>query len=780
MMVQGVTHGGSLYPIGHGDIAMTNVDCRGYEQELVDCRHSNYYLNRCNHHQDVGVACGRLTPPYATLTVQTETQIRLVGGSSSYGRVEVYTNGAWGTICDKNFDHADVQVVCRSLGYYYGSSYGVAYYGAHFGKGQGNIVIEDLQCQGHERHLSECRSKTWLSNGCDHSRDVGVNCNEYIYEHTTFSSYVGLSNGEYEGSIRLVGGHSYYDGRVEVFYNGQWGTICDNDFDKNEALVICRALGLYPSSYSVAVFGNAYFGQGSGPILIEGLRCSGNEWGLSQCRSRPWLTHSCSHYEDAGVSCDHYETTDTTTSLPLFFRTTSESGYEGQVRLSGGGYYYGRVEVYSRGQWGTICDDSFDHNDVKVICRMLGLYQGVNYGRAYERAYYGSGSGPVIVDDLQCGGYETTIKQCSSTTWYSHNCNHGEDAGLNCYEYYEEATTTFQWWFTTSVPRTKLEDAIFVNCDENGWNIVVDMYRLREIYPNAKASDIYLGENSCNGVQSWNTLTFKQGVRECLTSETIRNNVLVYSNQLIYAERDPNYQFIIRFYNWTVGVECDVQRNETSSGHIHHDSSHLTGPDVTGSSHFSVNMSFYSDPNFMYHLPGNPLQVNVGDKVYVKVFTTTSDWTVKMRVHTCYTKPSQLSPDHLKYFLIQNGCEVDTNTHLISQSAHETRFVFQDFEYTTSHEGIHVFCDAVFCGSSDYSRQCQQSCNPVLRRNIAVERINMVLTTDKTGDANNHITTNEEIDVGATTTEPGSVRNEDSLAETKRIDYEENTSDPNI
>ncbi|KAH3842034.1 hypothetical protein DPMN_115522 [Dreissena polymorpha] len=44
--------------------------------------------------------------------------------------------------------------------------------------------------------------------------------------------------------------------------------------------------------------------------------------------------------------------------------------------LNGPNYHSGRVEVYHNGQWGTICDDNFDHLDVMVICRMLGLYQG--------------------------------------------------------------------------------------------------------------------------------------------------------------------------------------------------------------------------------------------------------------------------------------------------------------------------------------------------------------------------------------------------------------------
>jgi hypothetical protein len=66
-----------------------------------------------------------------------------------------------------------------------------------------------------------------------------------------------------------------------------------------------------------------------------------------------------------------------------------------------------------------------------------------------------------------------------------------------------------------------LTDAIRVGCDENGWNIRVDLTVLRNIHPGAVASDIYLGENTCTGTQGWNTVTFQQGLRECLTSQTV-------------------------------------------------------------------------------------------------------------------------------------------------------------------------------------------------------------------------------------------------------------------
>jgi len=60
--------------------------------------------------------------------------------------------------------------------------------------------------------------------------------------------------------------------------------------------------------------------------------------------------------------------------------------------------------------------------------------------------------------------------------------------------------------------------------------------------------------------------TFSETVKITPLHQQVSLGSLVYSNQLVYAERDPVFSFIIRHYNWTVGVECDVARNETALG----------------------------------------------------------------------------------------------------------------------------------------------------------------------------------------------------------------------
>ncbi|KAL4232182.1 hypothetical protein ACF0H5_009756 [Mactra antiquata] len=255
-----------------------------------------------------------------------------------------------------------------------------------------------------------------------------------------------------------------------------------------------------------------------------------------------------------------------------------------------------------------------------------------------------------------------------------------------------------------------------VTCTKYSWDIMIDMNKLRQEYPNAKSSDIYLGDNRCTGVEKQNLLEFSYGFTECLTTNMLHNGAHVYNNELIYAEHDPVYLYIIRHYNWTLGVQCEIQTDGTVKGSVQKPV--INQSSVLNTTQYPVNISYYSDPNFMHQVSGHPLLEPAGSQVYVKVFTTLSDWNIKMRLNTCYTSPTQHVLDHLKYYLIKDGCEVDSNTHIMSQSTHETKFVFENFEYANNPQGgIYVFCDMTFCASSDWSNNCRQTCNPIVNNN---------------------------------------------------------------
>lgn len=80
-------------------------------------------------------------------------------------------------------------------------------------------------------------------------------------------------------------------------------------------------------------------------------------------------------------------------------------------------------------QWGTVCDDRWGPKQAEVICRELGC--GVAL-KAHGRAHFGRGTGPIWLDDVNCVGTESALSECPASPWGANNCNHGEDAGVEC------------------------------------------------------------------------------------------------------------------------------------------------------------------------------------------------------------------------------------------------------------------------------------------------------------------------------------------------------------
>ena len=164
---------------------------------------------------------------------------------------------------------------------------------------------------------------------------------------------------------------------------------------------MCKQLGFHQASQA---FRAATHGQGSGPIWMDNLACSGNESQLFDCSHRGWGQHNCTHGQDASVECS-------------------------SVRLANGNASAGRVEVSVNGIWGTVCDDGWDIDDADVVCRQLGFSNATS---APKEAVYGAGVGPIWIDEARCEGGEASLFYCTHSGWGIHNCGHAEDASVVC------------------------------------------------------------------------------------------------------------------------------------------------------------------------------------------------------------------------------------------------------------------------------------------------------------------------------------------------------------
>ena len=157
-----------------------------------------------------------------------------------------------------------------------------------YGAGNGTIWMDDVACTGSETSIGSCMHNGWGMHNCIHGEDVSVVCGNITTTTTTTTtttrpvpvqgiryisnmmkipasrSRVFISNKEQcwinifalflTVSVRLVGGPDNRRGRVEVLYNGVWGTVCDDSFDNLDAQVVCFMLGFGSVTYAILLY----------------------------------------------------------------------------------------------------------------------------------------------------------------------------------------------------------------------------------------------------------------------------------------------------------------------------------------------------------------------------------------------------------------------------------------------------------------------------------------------------------------------------------------------
>eukprot|EP00892_Ulva_mutabilis_P005584 jgi/Ulvmu1/3398/UM016_0014.1 len=246
------------------------------------------------------------------------------------------------------------------------------------------------------------------------------------------------------GALRLTGGAKSQDssaqyGRLEVFTDGGWGTVCGhtmgrdyffnypapfatNTFTDKSVQVACRQLGFADGSNLFLPQPNLAMEDRRIPVWVAGASCAGDEANLTACPGVVFGKHTstCGRQDITSISC----------------YSGPDPDRDGNLRLakgeSGPGYEYGRLEIFIRGFWSSVCDvHGFTPDSAQVACTILGYDGGsaIDFRPAVSSIFSRTGDEVLAAGQhvglhaVDCDGNETSLLQCTSGNYPVRECN---------------------------------------------------------------------------------------------------------------------------------------------------------------------------------------------------------------------------------------------------------------------------------------------------------------------------------------------------------------------
>ncbi|NXS29046.1 LOX3B oxidase, partial [Pomatostomus ruficeps] len=354
------------------------------------------------------------------------------------GRIEVFYNDEWGTICDDDFTLGNAHVLCRQLGFVAATGWA---HSAKYGKGVGRIWLDNVNCAGSERSIGDCKHRGWGNSDCSHEEDAGVVCKDERIPGFKDSNVIEVRKlparvGSWCGAVWE------FSLGVQESSTGFPGSADPSGDPRGQGAL--STLGRVAGDTSTAT---GHAGHGSGLLSphrlfterqelnyrLHSVSCTGTEVHLSMCSFefyRGNASAACGAGMPAVVSCMPGPLFATGNAHKKKQRQLQQQQGQPRIRLKGGAKIgEGRVEVLKSSEWGTICDDRWNLQSASVVCRELG------FGSAKEAltgARMGQGTGPIHLNEVQCRGTEKSLWNCPFRNITQEDCKHTEDAAVRC------------------------------------------------------------------------------------------------------------------------------------------------------------------------------------------------------------------------------------------------------------------------------------------------------------------------------------------------------------